>query len=111
MPRRAVRARTYDPRKPSGRANRWNSADQQVLYLSEHFGTAVLESPSHAGIFGLTSHATWVTFRRRRGRRASVAQGLGRSRRHTSGTRIWFAMVSACAERRPPCSLVAGSPL
>jgi RES domain-containing protein len=61
---RAVRvcARTYDPKKASGRANRWNAADQLVLYLSEHFGTAVLESVVHAGKAPpLPAHAAWVT--------------------------------------------------
>ncbi len=64
MPRRAVRvcARTYDPTQPSGRANRWNATDQFVLYLSEHFGTAVLESVVHADAAPpLPAHAAWVT--------------------------------------------------
>jgi RES domain-containing protein len=63
MPRRAVRvcARTYDLRKPSGRANRWNAAEQRVIYLAEHFATAVLESVVHAGSAPpLPSHAAWV---------------------------------------------------
>lgn len=64
MPLRAVRVcgRTYDPNKASGRANRWNAADQFVLYLAEHFSTAVLESVVHAGKAPpLPAHAAWVT--------------------------------------------------
>jgi RES domain-containing protein len=64
MPLRAVRVctRTYDPRKASGRANRWNAVDQFVLYLSEHFGTAILESVVHAGKAPPPpSHASWAT--------------------------------------------------
>lgn len=64
MALRAVRvcARTYDPRKASGKANRWNEAGQLVLYLAEHFGTAVLESVVHAGHAPpLPAHAAWVS--------------------------------------------------
>src|SRR5687768_1408620 len=63
MALRAVRvcARTFDPRKASGRANRWNAAGQLVLYLAEHFGTAVLESVVHAGVAPpIPAHAAWV---------------------------------------------------
>ena len=61
---RAVRVcgRTYDLQKPSGRASRWNAANQQVLYLSEHFGTALLERVVHAGTAAPPpAHASWVT--------------------------------------------------
>lgn len=64
MPRRAVRvcARMHEPHKPSGQANRWNTAEQRVLYLSEHFSTAVLESVVHTrGTPPLPAHAAWVT--------------------------------------------------
>jgi RES domain-containing protein len=64
MALRAVRvcARTYNPQKASGRANRWNAADQFVLYLAEHFGTAILEGVVHAGKAPpLPAHAAWVT--------------------------------------------------
>jgi RES domain-containing protein len=64
MPRRAVRvcARTYDPQRSSGRANRWNAAEQRVLYLSEHFGTAVLETIVHADLTPPPpSVAAWAT--------------------------------------------------
>lgn len=64
MALRAVRlcARTWSPQKASGKANRWNAADQFVLYLSEHFGTAMLESVVHAGIAPPPpAHAAWVT--------------------------------------------------
>jgi RES domain-containing protein len=64
MPRRAVRVctRLYDPREPTSQANRWNAAEQRVLYLSEHFGTAVLESVVHADKTPpLPAHAAWVT--------------------------------------------------
>ena len=64
MPLRAVRvcARTYDPQKASGRANRWNASDQFVLYLAEHFGIAILESVVHAGKAPpLPAHAQWAT--------------------------------------------------
>ncbi|MEP7002515.1 MAG: RES family NAD+ phosphorylase [bacterium] len=61
---RAVRVcgRTYDPRKPSGRANRWNAAHERVLYLAEHFGTALLERVVHTGgAAPAPAHATWVS--------------------------------------------------
>lgn len=64
MALRAVRvcARTWSPQKASGRANRWNAADQFVLYLSEHFGMAMLEMVVHAGSAPPPpAHATWVT--------------------------------------------------
>lgn len=64
MPLRAVRvcARTWPPQKASGRANRWNAAEQFVLYLSEHFSTALLESVVHAGPTPPPpTHAAWVT--------------------------------------------------
>ena len=64
MPRRAMRlcARTRDPARASGRAQRWNADSQLVLYLSEHFGTAVLESVVHADAAPpLPAHAAWVT--------------------------------------------------
>ncbi len=59
---RAVRvtARTYDPRRASGRENRWNSAGQAALYLSEHFSTALLESLVHSGGTPVPSHAAWA---------------------------------------------------
>lgn len=63
MPLRAVRlcGRTYDPRKPSGRPSRWNDTGQLVLYLAEHFGTAVLESVVHAGPAAPPpAHASWA---------------------------------------------------
>lgn len=61
---RAVRVcgRMYDPRKPSGRANRWNAAHERVLYFSEHFGTALLERVVHAGGMAPSpAHAAWIT--------------------------------------------------
>lgn len=59
---RAVRvtARTYDLRRASGRENRWNSAGQAALYLSEHFSTALLESLVHSGGTPVQSHAAWA---------------------------------------------------
>jgi len=61
---RAVRvcARTLHPRKASGRPTRWNATGESVLYLAEHFATALLENLVHAGAAPLPpSHATWVT--------------------------------------------------
>jgi len=61
---RAVRVcgRTYDPRKASGRPGRWNAANEYVLYLAEHFATALLESVVHAGDASPPPlHAAWVT--------------------------------------------------
>ena len=63
MALRAVRvcARTWLPRKASGKANRWNAADQFVVYLSEHFGTAMLESVVHAASAPPPpAHAVWA---------------------------------------------------
>ena len=63
MALRAVRvcARTWSLQRASGRANRWNSADQFVLYLSEHFGTAMLEMVVHAGSAAPPpAHAAWI---------------------------------------------------
>lgn len=64
MPIRAVRvcSRTRPPLLTSGRANRWNSLGQHVLYLAEHFATAVLESVVHAATTAPPpAHAQWVT--------------------------------------------------
>ena len=64
MPLRAVRvcARTYPPRKASGRPGRWNAANEYVLYLAEHFSTALLESIVHAGAASPPpSQSVWVT--------------------------------------------------
>ncbi|MCZ7583840.1 MAG: RES domain-containing protein [Deltaproteobacteria bacterium] len=64
MPIRAVRvcARTWEPLRTSGRPNRWNASGQHVLYLSEHFGTAVLETVVNAATTAPPpAHATWVT--------------------------------------------------
>lgn len=62
-PLRAVRvtARTYEPLRASGRENRWNAAGQPVLYLSEHFSTALLEALVHSGGMPVPSHAVWAT--------------------------------------------------
>ena len=60
---RAVRvcARSFPVRKASGRPGRWNAANEFVLYLAEHFSTAVLESVVHAGDAAPPpSHAAWV---------------------------------------------------
>lgn len=63
MTLRAVRvtARTYDPRRASGRENRWNTAGQAVLYLSEHFSTALLEALVHSSRTPVPSQALWAT--------------------------------------------------
>ncbi len=63
MPLRAVRvtARTYDPRRASGRESRWNTAGQAVLYVSEHFSTALLEALVHSNGTPVPSHAAWAT--------------------------------------------------
>lgn len=64
MALRAVRVctRTWSPQKASGTPNRWNAANQFVLYLSEHFGTAMLERVVHAGRAAPPpAHAAWVT--------------------------------------------------
>lgn len=61
---RAVRVcgRDYDPQRPSGRANRWNALHERVLYLSEHFGAALLERLVHAGgTMPPPAHAAWLT--------------------------------------------------
>ncbi|MEJ7760262.1 MAG: RES domain-containing protein [Gemmatimonadaceae bacterium] len=62
---RAVRvtARTYDPRRSSGRENRWNAAGQAVVYLSEHFSTALLEMLVHSAGVPVPCHAAWATIR------------------------------------------------
>ena len=59
---RAVRvtARVYDPRRTSGRENRWNAAGQAVLYLSEHFSTALLEALVHSNGSPVPSQAAWA---------------------------------------------------
>ncbi len=64
---RAVRvcARTWDPLRTSGRANRWNAAGQHVLYLSEHFATALLENVVHTATTAPPpAHARWVVIAR-----------------------------------------------
>jgi len=64
MPIRAVRvcSRTRNPLLTSGRQNRWNRSGQHVLYLAEHFATAVLESVVHAATTAPPpAHAQWVT--------------------------------------------------
>lgn len=64
MPMRAVRvcAQTLDPLRASGLQNRWNSSGQHVLYLAEHFATAVLENVVHvATTVPPPAHAKWVT--------------------------------------------------
>jgi RES domain-containing protein len=64
MPIRAVRvcSRTRDPLLASGRQNRWNNSGQHVLYLAEHFATAVLESVVNVRTTAPPpAHAQWVT--------------------------------------------------
>jgi RES domain-containing protein len=64
MPIRAVRvcARTQDPLRTTGRQNRWNASGQHVLYLAEHFATAVLETLVHVATTAPPpAHARWVT--------------------------------------------------
>lgn len=64
MPLRAVRvcARTLDPLHATGRPNRWNASGQRVLYLAEHFATAVLETVVHVATTAPPpAHAKWVT--------------------------------------------------
>ena len=61
---RAVRVcgRTYSPTRASGRPNRWNAAGELVLYLAEHFATAILESVVQAGAAPPPPvHAAWAT--------------------------------------------------
>jgi RES domain-containing protein len=61
---RAVRvcARTLDSLQTSGRQNRWNASGQHVLYLAEHFATAVLETVVHVATTAPPpAHARWVT--------------------------------------------------
>lgn len=61
---RAVRvcSRTQDPLHTSGRQNRWNAEGQHVLYLCEHFATALLENVVHvATTVPPPAHARWVT--------------------------------------------------
>jgi RES domain-containing protein len=48
--------------RSSGRQNRWNASGQHVLYLSEHFATAVLENVVHVATTAPPpAHAKWVT--------------------------------------------------
>ncbi|MBZ0272231.1 RES family NAD+ phosphorylase [bacterium] len=63
MSLRAVRvcARTFDPRQTSGLENRWNARGQHVLYLAEHFATAVLENLVYTKRTPTPAHAKWVT--------------------------------------------------
>ncbi len=61
---RAVRVccRSYDPLHPSGRQNRWNAQGQRVLYLCEHFATALLENVVHVATTAPPpAHAKWAT--------------------------------------------------
>ena len=63
MPVHAARVcvRARDPLQTSGRQNRWNASGQHVLYLAEHFATAVLETVVQVATTAPPpAHAKWV---------------------------------------------------